>query len=175
MPTKRIISGSSACLRWVIRITFTSSTSSTAVGPRRPGSPRIMGPLWMKRPSDSVRTTPVTVRGAPWRPSTLPPTSSVMRLPTPAFMQAATAAGSQRQATTAERARTRTSSRRISVPSPAAPPPVLSAMSASTMGRPSAASAAATASGTGRAVCMNSRRCSHANRANRSASASAIA
>ena len=33
--------------------------------PRRPGSPRIMGPLWTKRPSDSVRTTPVTREGRP--------------------------------------------------------------------------------------------------------------
>ncbi len=134
-----------------------SSTSSTAVVPSRPGRPCIIGPLWTKRPSESARTVPVTRRGAPWRSSTLPPTSMVTRWPTPAATHALTAAGSQRHATTAERAPTRTSSRRISVPSPAAPPPVLSAMSASTMGRPSAASARATASFTGSAVWMNSR------------------
>ncbi len=76
-------------------------------------------------------------------------------------------------ATVAPRAPTRSSSRRISVPSPAAPPPVLSAMSASTMGRPSAASACATASFTGRAVCTNSCRCAHATRLISEASRSA--
>ena len=143
------------------------------MGPSRPGNPVIIGPRWTKRPSESVRTVPVTVRGAPCRSSTLPPIARVTRAPTPAFAHNCTAAASQMHATAAPRAPTRTSSRRISVPSPAAPPPVLSAMSASRMGRPSAASAFATASFTGSAACTNSCRCSQATRFSSVASRSA--
>src|SRR3989454_357697 len=80
-----------------------SLTSSTAVGPRRPSSPRSIGPLWTKRPSPSVRTRPVTRTGAPWLGSTLPPTSTVTVAPTPARAHAWTASASQTQATVAGR------------------------------------------------------------------------
>src|SRR6185436_17174794 len=97
---------------------LTSLTSSTAVGPTRPSSPRNIGPLYTKRPSDSVRTRPVTVTGALWLGSTLPPTLSVTLAPTPAATHARTAASSHTHATVVRRAPTRTSSRRISVVSP---------------------------------------------------------
>ena len=92
-----------------------------------------------------------------------------------ARVHAAAASRSHTQATVAPGASTRSSSRRISVPSPAAPPPVLSAMSARTTGRSSRPSASATASRTGTARWMNSRRCFHATVSSRSAMLSARA
>ena len=97
-----------------------SSTSSTAVAPRRPGRPAAHRALvdeaavgqradhagHGQRRAVAVVDLAADVEGDALRRR-------------PARTQASTAAGSQRQATTAERAPTRSSSRRISVPSPA--------------------------------------------------------
>ena len=86
-----------SCWREITTIS-TLPVSSTAVAPMSISTPFDIGPRFLNWPLVRFFTVPVTVSGWPLRPrlgmSSLPPSGSVTRAPTPAFCISITAAGS---------------------------------------------------------------------------------
>ena len=130
------MSGSKVWVRLVLRITSIEVPSSrtSAVAP----SVTRLAPKLCQDSATARSTSTCASMGAPPSGPALPPNRSVMCAPSPAARQKDTAIGSQIVATATSSMPRSSMRRRMSVPSPATPPPGLSQTSAITTGLPGA-------------------------------------